>query len=70
MIVSELIELLQELPQDALVTTSSDPEGNGFDEVSGWSVGWWDPQNWEYRNFDDVDDEDVDAYVETVCIWP
>lgn len=33
MTVSEIIKELQKLPQDAIVITASDEEGNSFDEV-------------------------------------
>lgn len=33
MLVSEMIAYLQKLPQDAIVVTAIDDEGNGFNEV-------------------------------------
>ncbi len=50
MLVSELIELLQKMPQDQIVILSSDEEGNSYRELIAESMfpdHGWDPDNRE-----------------------
>lgn len=72
MIVSELIELLKELPQDSLVLASSDEEGNRIGQV--WEVSPYKAID-DGRDYDLIADEDADDYeesdmIDVVVVWP
>lgn len=81
--VSELVQLLQGMDQNALVICSIDPEGNGFQKVSGADSGLFVEDDWEYmKHPKDLDSElieqgyseedcgDPEKHVGCVCIWP
>lgn len=82
MLVSELIEKLNTLPQNLLVIIQEDPEGNGYLGASGADLVWGHDTGWtveDVRNFadcgetcdedewDDCECEDLDQFV---VIWP
>jgi hypothetical protein len=64
-----LIELLQTLDQTAEVILARDPEGNGFSTTTDFSTGWWDGDEEEYRNMDEVEVGDED-WIAAVLLWP
>lgn len=74
MFVSELIRLLQDLPQDAVVLQSRDGEGNRILLLDSVSTEWY----WPGTEYDagevvcqeDVDEEDKDSLVKSVVLWP
>jgi hypothetical protein len=75
MVVSELIELLQTLPQDSLVIMSKDGEGNSYSPFSGFGEGIYVAETtWrgDYYDTEDAEDykEEADDWVACVSLWP
>lgn len=75
--VGQLVAVLLELPQDAVVVLSKDAEGNGFPPVAspvgeyGFSTGFYEAEStWSGEYFNADDDERPDDAVEAVCLWP
>jgi len=68
MIVADLIQQLQELPQSLEVFTSIDEEGNGYRSVFSAQVEKMDGDNDVYHP-DDYE-EHKDDLREVVVIWP
>ena len=72
MIVKDLIEALQEMPQDAMVVQSKDGEGNGFSPVAGIMPGRYWTESTYSGEFDDSADDDLesDGSQLAVALWP
>jgi hypothetical protein len=81
MTVAELIALLQDMPQDALVVQSSDAEGNNFSPTAEAGLGRYAAETtwrgdfglYELTPEDEAKgytDEDVPDGPPAVCIWP
>lgn len=79
--VKELIELLQNMPQDALVIQSKDSEGNVYKPVDDISLGRYRAETYWYGEFgldclteihreQGYTEEDVIEGPLAVCIWP
>lgn len=74
--VEELIEMLMELPKDAIVVMSEDAEGNGFSPFTELSVGSYEADTtYSGEFYVAADDDDDDAYVpvegrQSVALWP
>lgn len=75
--VKELIELLQELPEDSVVVLSKDGEGNSYSPWSGYSTGvYWPESTWEGSFITSDDGEYYDdaleepSVVPCVVLWP
>lgn len=77
--VKELVELLGDLPQDALVVVSSDAEGNSFSLLedissnalsSGLSDSPHDMMVLFEGDYEDLPSEDVETLHPTIVIWP
>lgn len=72
--VSELIAMLQELPQDHQVVMSKDGEGNSFSPFSDYGIGKYEPDStwsgdftsYKHDSDDLLDPEECD----TICLWP
>lgn len=77
--VKELVELLGDLPQDALVVVSSDDAGNSFSLLedissnalsSGLSDSPHDMMVLFEGDYEDLPSEDVETLHPTIVIWP
>lgn len=72
--VGELVEKLQKLPYNAIVTLSSDAEGNRLRTAYGAGIQWYEKfeghgDYLEAIHEDDLNDYDEDDYVMVVEIW-
>lgn len=81
MTVSDLIEVLKKLPQDAVVVQSSDGEGNNFSPTDDVDIGRYVAENtWrgefglaeltEEHRAKGYTEEDVPNGPIAVCFWP
>lgn len=77
MTVRELIEKLEELPQDLPVVMSSDSEGNGYSPLSLIHQVWYVAEStWNGEVYTDEDLEELKAdgmagdAKKSVCFWP
>lgn len=81
--VSELIEELSKLPQDALVVMAKDGEGNDFSPYCDSGLGWYNAEttyNGEFHTEPDPEDLEEDEepwdyagdpdFVQALCLWP
>ena len=70
---SELITILQSLPQDALVVLSKDAEGNFYSPMDDATVGMYEHGENGCGEFYDSDEEPdgvPDGSVRAICLWP
>lgn len=78
MIVSDLIELLQNCDPNAVVILSSDSEGNSYSPLVDCAAGFYNEKNQEFNSEEDVyeielDDGETDVIsrgIEAVVLWP
>lgn len=77
--VKEVIAILQELDEDALVLLSRDPEGNGFSPVAeDHSVGFYNDDEQDFYSQDDFEymkeeddmEEEVPLHPKAIVLWP
>jgi hypothetical protein len=76
--IKELIEELQRYPQDLIVITAADEEGNDFATAYEITHGYFDTRYQEFRDraLDEESDDDLTERALTldeanaVCIWP
>lgn len=70
---SELITILQSLPQDALVVLAEDAEGDGYAPFYEATVGMYEAEDsWcgEFYDSDEEPDGVPDGSVRAICLWP
>lgn len=74
MTIAELIEMLKELDQNALVIMSKDGEGNGYSPmVDEFSTGTYEPETtWSGDFYSDAEDgeEQDEAGQRCIVLWP
>lgn len=75
--VKEMKDLLDKFPDDYIVLSSSDDEGNVIREISGqFAVGQWNNDADDYSSEEDVADAiaegwDIEPYQENaIILWP
>jgi hypothetical protein len=75
--VKDMKDLLNKFPDDYVVLSSNDEEGNIIKPISGdYAPGLWSEQDGEFLSEEDVNDAikegyDVEPYVENaVLLWP
>jgi len=80
MTVTELIELLKELPGDSILVMQADSEGNGYSPMSGAEAAFYEPDStWSGQVIDEdyLEGHDPDEIAERlaaaepcVVVWP
>ena len=69
---NQLIKQLQKIKGNPNIVMSSDPEGNSFStlyEVDG-EIGYFDEENREFIDTEDMQEEDYDKYTKSIVLWP
>lgn len=69
---NNLIKELQKIKGNPNIVLSSDPEGNSFStlyQVDG-EINFFDEENREFMDTEDMDERDYDRYVKSIVLWP
>lgn len=66
--VKDLIKLLKKQNQEAVVILSSDSEGNSYSELSAYGIHFWDEE--ENEIFDEDDLEEGHDLEQALVLWP
>ena len=70
MTVKEMIELLQDLPQDHKVIMSKDSEGNSFSPFEDYSEGIYTEETTWYGDWRQDEDLEKGEKENAICLWP
>ena len=73
MTIADLRAAIADLPDDMLVVTAKDREGNHFSPLADVGTGVYEPTTTWYGDFISVDDDEPIAAIEppnALCLWP
>ena len=70
MIVAQLIQVLSKLPLNMECVLQIDSEGNACNPLVGAEIGYYDSEQYDYWNDEDLEEDEKELFEKVIILYP